>query len=80
MDRKLLQTSLAQAERHVVEGERHVARQRNLVTALERDGHDTSRAVQLLCQFEELQAMHVADRDRLRKELGLSGRSGPTGT
>jgi hypothetical protein len=28
-----------------------------------------SRAVQLLVQFEGLQALHVADRDRLSKEL-----------
>jgi hypothetical protein len=60
---------LAQAERHVAEGERHVARQRELIAELERDGHDTVQARELLVQFEGLQVMHVADRDRLRREF-----------
>ena len=72
MNRELLERSLAQAERHVIQGERHVARQRDLVARLERDGHDTSQAIQLLRQFQELQALHIADRDRLRKLLRLS--------
>jgi hypothetical protein len=60
---------LAQARRHVAIGERHIARQRELVIELERDGHDASSAKQLLVQFEELQALHIADRDRLEQEL-----------
>lgn len=66
----MLRQHLAQAERHVAEGERRIARQRELVAELARDGHDTDQATQLLRQFEELQALHVVDRDRLRKELG----------
>ncbi len=73
-DRVQLREHLALAERHVAEGERVVARQREIVAELERDGHDAAaaQARQLLAQFEELLALHVADRDRLRKELGLS--------
>jgi hypothetical protein len=71
MDRTMLQDHLAPAERHVIEGERHIARQRELVAELKRDGHDSDLAQSLLRSFEELQAMHVADRGRLRKELGL---------
>jgi hypothetical protein len=41
------------------------------VARLERDGHDPSQAMHMLQQFQELQALHIADRDRLRKELGL---------
>ena len=69
MDRSMIREHLAQAERHVSEGERHVARQREIVATLERDGHDTVAARATLTQFEELQAMHVADRDRLLGEL-----------
>lgn len=65
----MVRRHLEQAERHVSEGERHVTRQRELVGELKRDGHDTRQAIELLHQFEQLQKLHVADRDRLRKEL-----------
>ena len=69
MDRQILLDHLALAERHVAEGERHVARQRDLVAELERDGHETGMARALLQKFEELLAIHKADRDRLRHEV-----------
>jgi len=62
-------TFLAQAERHVSEGEKTIAHQRHIIAQLERDGHDTPAACDLLAIFETTQALHVADRDRLRKEL-----------
>jgi hypothetical protein len=58
---------LAQAERQVAEGQGHAERQCLIVARLQRGGHDTSDAWRLLSRFEELQALHVADRDRLRK-------------
>ena len=69
MDRALIGDHLAKAERHVDEGHRHVAHQREIVASLERDGNDTTQARALLAQFEELQAMFIADRDRLLREL-----------
>ena len=63
----MLQEHLAQAERHVVEGERVIARQRDVVAQLERDGHDSTDAMLLLYQFEEIQYLHVDRRDQLRK-------------
>jgi hypothetical protein len=66
----MLRKHLALAERHVAEGERLIARQRELVTSLERGGHDLRDAIELLRLFKELEALHVAHRDRLRKELG----------
>ena len=60
---------LEQAERHAVEGAAHIARQIEIVSQLEGQGHDATQARALLKQFEDLQALHVADRDRLRKEL-----------
>jgi hypothetical protein len=69
MDRATLQDRLAAAERHVAEAERHVAAQREFLAQLQREGHDTAQAKRLLEQFEEVLAIHIADRDRLRKEL-----------
>ncbi len=69
MDRTMVERHLAQAERHVVRGKQIVAEQRERVARLERDGHDVTQARELLRKFEELQAIHVADRDSLRKEL-----------
>jgi len=71
MDRAMLGQHLAQAERHVAQGERHIARQREIVAELKDRGHDWQAAMELLHQFEEMQALHIADRDRLRSELGL---------
>jgi hypothetical protein len=75
MDRRaMIEDRLAMAERHVTAGERCVAEQRARVAALERDGHDTTEPLLLLGQFQEVQELHVADRDRLRNELaGLGG-------
>ena len=67
--RNLLLEHLDQARRHVAEGAEHVVRQRELVARMERDGHDTAEARRLLGQFEEMQALHVADRDRIEDEL-----------
>ncbi len=69
MDRTMVERHLAQAERHVARGKEIVAEQRERVARLERDGHDVAQARELLRKFEELQAIHVADRDSLRKEL-----------
>ena len=70
MDRTMGQQHLAQAERHVAQGDVIVARQRELVSRLERAGLDTKAASLLLRQFEISQALHVAHRNRRRKELG----------
>ena len=70
MDRAMVLDHLATALRHVSEGERHIAQQHEIIASLEGDGFDTSAAKAVLLQFEELQGMHIADRDRLKKELG----------
>jgi hypothetical protein len=57
------------ARRHVATGERNIARQREIVAGLERDGHNSLDAKRLLGFFEELQNMHIAHRDRLEKTL-----------
>jgi hypothetical protein len=70
IDRQMLERHLQQARRHVAIGRDHVSRQRERVAQLERDGHDATDARRLLEQFEELQGMHIAHRDRLARQLG----------
>jgi len=69
MDRDILERQLTKAEEQVVIAAQNVARQRELVAQLERDGHDASQAQKMLEQFLKQQALHIADRDRLIKEL-----------
>lgn len=76
MDRTVLRRHLAQAQRHVEEGETHLARQRELVRKLERGGHGSRAARRFLRSLEETQALHVADRDRARTQLGSSASAG----
>ena len=72
MDRQQTKDHLALAEEHVALGATNVARQREIIAELERDGHDATQARELLVQFEQLQAMHVAGRERLQRELDQS--------
>jgi hypothetical protein len=67
----MLQEHLARAERHVAVGEEHLKRQRRVVAQRRRQRLDVHEAMVVLMQFESLQDKHIADRDRLRKELGL---------
>jgi hypothetical protein len=69
MDRVMIAQYLAQAEHHISDGERNLARQRELVAELERDGCDATMAADTLAQFAQIQALHIADRDRLRRKL-----------
>ena len=69
MDRAAMQERLMQAEARVIEGNRKIALQRKLVRDLEADGLPSAGAKRLLAQYEESQASHLADRDRLAKEL-----------
>lgn len=66
----MLLRHLAETETHIAKGAEHIRRQREIVAELERDGHDAELARKLLVEFENLQHLHIADRDRLVKELG----------
>lgn len=72
-DREHTVRALAQAEHHVLLGEKHIAAQHKIISELEAYGHlkDAERARELLKIFKETQALHVADRDRHRLELGI---------
>lgn len=60
---------LARAEQTAALGRSHIERQRQIVSELERDGHDAGQARELLRTFEELQLQHEAHRDRLLAEV-----------
>jgi hypothetical protein len=69
MDRAMTLSHLALAERHVARGYEHIASQIRIIASLANNGHDTAVAERLLLTFEDIQRSHVADRDRLKKEL-----------
>ena len=69
MDRDTTLAHLALAEKNVALGERHIARQEQLVAELDRDGHDTREALAPLTVFRRTQIEHVAHRDFLLREL-----------
>ena len=70
---ELLQ-ELARAERDVAEGQARLARQAQLVRALDADGHDTTfSARRLLVMMTNLNQME-SRRQRLARELSVSQR------
>ena len=69
MDPKIIAEDLRKAEEHVRNGAEHLRNQRRIVTDLAADGHDTKIARELLQTFESLEDMHLADRERLKREL-----------
>jgi len=62
-----LRESLVQAERHAAEGQALVDEQGAHVATLTRQGENAPDEEQLLVQFEAVQEMLIADRDRLRR-------------
>jgi hypothetical protein len=72
-DRLTVERHLQKALQHVIVGKRLIDKQRNIVATLEACGRPTRTARKLLGKFEAIQAMHVADRDRLIDELTRCG-------
>ena len=69
MDRTVLLRRWEQAESHIAVGERHIARQRQIIAMLEGNGLDARHARSSLTLFEEMQVLHIANRDRLVEAL-----------
>jgi hypothetical protein len=65
-----LQEHLARVEQRIADSERIIARERASIARLERANLEVKSARELLAQFERLLALQIADRDRLRRELG----------
>ncbi|RWA58093.1 MAG: hypothetical protein EOQ27_31435 [Mesorhizobium sp.] len=57
--------SLSDVEQHVLLGERHIARQREIVADFHHKGFRTDLADELLNLLEQMQLLHVAHRDRI---------------
>jgi hypothetical protein len=72
LDRAVLMDHLQMARRHVELGAEHIARQKAIIARLECKDRDTGLARQLLDILEETQRMHVADRQRLEKQLAAN--------
>jgi hypothetical protein len=72
--RGILLRQLAMAERHIAVRERYIARQHGIVAELERHGHGGSQTVkvawEVLQSFKMAQAIHLVDRERLKRALG----------
>jgi len=69
VERAIAAEHLELANRHVAEGQRRVEAQLTLIARLERDGHDSGPARELLRQFEKTLALQMETRDRIVEEL-----------
>src|SRR5690242_1421289 len=69
MDRNQVMEHLAQAERHITEGEYRIRNQLRIIAVLERDGHDSVLARQLLANFKRAQALQIEQREFIIGEL-----------
>ena len=65
----MLERHLRQAEEHVALGRKNVLRQFEIVSELERDGHDATTARALLITYQGMQEVQEADLDRIKKKL-----------
>jgi hypothetical protein len=69
MERATLEQLLHEAESLLHRGERNIAHQREMISTLERGGHDATAAKMFLRRLESSQVRHIADRNRLFKQL-----------
>jgi hypothetical protein len=60
-----LKLKLADANFHVAQGNKHIARQRRLIAKLEHNGHDTIAAREVLDVFLDSQILHERHRDNV---------------
>jgi hypothetical protein len=70
MDYAMQLRHLAQAERHVVIGEKHIADQAERIVSLDAAGHDSTLARSLLVSFRLSQDQHLAHMDHILRVLG----------
>ena len=69
MDLPTFDRRLRQAEDLVGRLEKNIVFQRQMIATLDQGGHDVRAAKMFLRRLETTHAKHVADRDRLFKEL-----------
>jgi DNA-binding protein YbaB len=64
-----LQQELAQADRHIAEGNGRIARQAEVVRELNRHGHDTTQAQSLLQAMKDAVTAMDTHRQQIVREL-----------
>ncbi len=69
-DRLRVRQELSELETSIAEGAGRIARQEHLIAELERDGHDTVTAREILETFRQTLALHQETKKRLLLELG----------
>ena len=69
--RDYLNRVLVQANRHIAEGQLDVVKQRAIIDGLDRNGHDSALARDLLAILHKTLQMHEDHRERLIRELEL---------
>jgi hypothetical protein len=69
MSRLTLARHLAQAEARIALGQKHIARQNEIIAELEQAGHDAVTAKALLVVFEATHELHIADHDQIIVEI-----------
>jgi hypothetical protein len=70
MNRAILLEHLTLAKEHIEIGSRAIGKQQEIIAKLQAHGHNTFVARKMLKSFEDTQAMHLAERDRIQDELG----------
>ncbi len=69
MNRGMMMSHLALADRHATRGQVLIAEQRDRVDRLRRDGRDAGALEEFLGRLEDIQRLHIEHRDRLLREL-----------
>jgi hypothetical protein len=69
MDRAALQQLLREAETRLYREEQDIARQHEIIALLKQRGQDASAAKTVLRRLESRQARHIAERNRLFRQL-----------
>ena len=69
MDRAVLFARLAQIRNYIAKSQQQIKQQRAIVAGLDEYGRDSTKARQLLTQFEETLTFYMTNRDRLLEEL-----------
>jgi hypothetical protein len=70
IDHEKILRQLARVHNQAAEGEGILARHRNAIAELERNGQDASLARKMLAYAEHVQNMNSAERQRLEQILG----------
>ena len=69
MDREMFHRYLQMAKGHAEEGERHIARQKEVIGEADAAGRDTTEAKKLLAVFEASQDLHLDHIERILDQL-----------